>query len=91
LLGKITPELQLVYTGNSASFTCSSESEPIWVRQRTPHGIKNYVVVVGEEDNPLEHTIVLINLSEKDTGEYYCLGKKDGKEFRASATLYVGG
>jgi len=79
----------LANTGNSASFTCTSEKKPVWYRGRTLQRITTYRDVV--EDNLYKHTITLINLREEDSGVYYCLGKKDGKKFSASAKLYVGG
>ena len=92
-LGKVTPKLQISDIGATVSFTCFSETEPTWLKDRyIILVVSKYVAIsVAVRGDPLEHTITLSNLQQSDSGFYNCVGVKSGKKFIVTTQLIVAG
>jgi len=81
--GTINPIIQLAYEGSSATFHCSSLTQPNWSKEGYP--VKNATFILN--------LLLLTQVKETDSGEYTCEGtlNKKGKNFTKVSTLLVGG
>ena len=80
--GTIFPHIRLAYLCSTVTFTCYSNTPPIWWKD----GLQ-----INSAHPHLRRSIILRNVSISDSGTYYCMGKKAKNQlFTASANLTVG-
>ena len=85
-VGSISPKTQAAFVGAKANFTCSSMTEPTWLKNE-----RELIDGIFTNDGH-HHTLTLTNVTLQDTGEFECHGTiAMRREFSDFAKLTVGG
>ena len=81
-LGTVFPSYHVTHEGTTVKISCYSQTEPKWTKKGFPQHV---LTLFGQ--------IVLINVQQKDSGEYTCHGyiNNRGTSFNATSTLLVAG
>ncbi len=82
----IDPQVQLAYTGDSASIKCTSDTPPKWRKNG-----KNLDYMISEPYNGYNEVITITTLAAGDSGIYECIGSIGNEEIKHRSLLFVGG
>ena len=79
------PREQVIEQGGTLRLKCISTDQPNWLKD-------GFFVVSGGTISQTNYTLKINQVSERDSGQYECQGiLPNGKKFKSSATVYVGG
>lgn len=103
-LSRIYPVRQVAYKGSTVLISCISIAKPKWTFENFP--LENYEIhkqAMRDNQNEKKYTVILHNVTEKNSGEYTCHGKyihtyfqksisrSRNASFKGASILSVGG
>jgi len=88
-LGYFERKIYAAYPGDVVRIMCQSEIPPKWYKGSTLLQLRGRYTT--RTSSPSGHYLIIEEVSQKDSGEYYCIARRTlGKYFRNRIELLVG-